>query len=181
MSPANGHLACLGPRPPRSGPCLFGENSSDLGDGSCCLNCCLYYVLSLFCLQCCLAGPKRGKLRANHGLQEAPCGDCCTHCWCGVSRCLPRAWHTLLLLLRCAGLLLRHVCLSLLGLGSLSLASAAAHAAAHHTAPVPASQVQACAICQEARLIKVCEGRGAVYACAAQAQAASPGALPLAT
>jgi hypothetical protein len=81
------------PRPSHSGPCLFGENSSDLGDGSCFLNCCLYYVLSLFCLHCCLAGPKRGRLRANHGLEEAPCGDCCTHCWCGVSAAGP-APHT---------------------------------------------------------------------------------------
>ncbi|EFN58599.1 hypothetical protein CHLNCDRAFT_140784 [Chlorella variabilis] len=54
-----------------------------MGDGSCVLNCCLYWLLGVFCLDCCLAAPKRGRLRDNHALAPEPCGDCCVHCWCG--------------------------------------------------------------------------------------------------
>jgi Cys-rich protein (TIGR01571 family) len=62
--------------------CLFGDNAEKLGDGGCCLNCCLYYLLAAFCCNSCFAAPKRGRLRANHNLGEEPCGDCCTHFWC---------------------------------------------------------------------------------------------------
>ncbi|KAL4857904.1 Cell number regulator 11 [Chlorella vulgaris] len=64
-------------------PCLYGENTEKLGEGSCFGNCCLYWVLSLLGCQCCLAAGPRGRLRAAHQLGPSPCGDCCTHCWCG--------------------------------------------------------------------------------------------------
>ena len=63
-------------------PCLFGDNAERMGDGSCPLNCCLYYLLCGLCCGCCLAGPKRARLRTAHNLREEPCGDCCVHCWC---------------------------------------------------------------------------------------------------
>lgn len=44
--------------------------------------CCLYYLAHLFCLQGCVAGPKRAKLRGAHGLPAEPCSDCCVHTWC---------------------------------------------------------------------------------------------------
>ena len=51
-----------------------------------CGDCCCYFFLSLFCLECCVAKETRRKIRDMFGLKAegaCGCGDCCTHFCCG--------------------------------------------------------------------------------------------------
>ena len=43
--------------------------------------CCMLYCCG--CLAC-LMTESREKLRKVHGLEEAPCNDCCTYFWCAA-------------------------------------------------------------------------------------------------
>lgn len=48
--------------------------------GGCCAPC-----MATWCLACFspfYTSGVRHRLRAAHNLPEAPCGDCCTHCFC---------------------------------------------------------------------------------------------------
>lgn len=73
-------ICCQGWFCPQS---LFGKNAEKIDGSSCCGMCCLYLILSS-CGLCWIPHcNKRGILREKYGLNEEPCGDCPTTCFCG--------------------------------------------------------------------------------------------------
>lgn len=71
-------------------PCiLYGKNHDKINGGGCCAPCCIYYLLGIIplfgcCILPCYSQNNRSRLREGYHLAEAPCGDYCTHCWCGA-------------------------------------------------------------------------------------------------
>ncbi|XP_062219431.1 cell number regulator 2-like [Phragmites australis] len=67
-------------------PCItFGQIAEiiDRGSSSCGSSGALYtLILLLTGCQCVYSCFYRSKMRAQYGLQESPCADCCVHCFC---------------------------------------------------------------------------------------------------
>jgi Cys-rich protein (TIGR01571 family) len=67
-------------------PCItFGRVAEmvDRGSTSCGASGALYALLAMVTgCQCIYSCTYRGKMRAQYGLADAACGDCCVHCWC---------------------------------------------------------------------------------------------------
>ncbi|WPT12004.1 Cell number regulator 11 [Picochlorum sp. SENEW3] len=71
-------------------PCwLYGDTAKKLDtargiqDAGCCLDCCVFFLLSFFCLQGFVGCGRRRDLRTQFNLQGEDCPACCAYTCCG--------------------------------------------------------------------------------------------------